>query len=700
MKYLHLLFLIIIIYSTSTLAQNKSSQKNNIITGNEAIWDLQLFFDLTTSTGSAYGAEFDGNYFYSVWWPYGTIQKYNTAGNFIEQFTVSSFVGIRDLAFDGTYMYGGKLGNKVYKMDFINKTLIDSFDTPVPVQHIAYDAVHDAFWVGNSYSGIYLVDRNGVTLSTIPAITSLDITGSAWDNISVGGPYLWLFDSWEGIIRQMKLPEGILTGIFHSVTADLGGGSGGGLFISTEFVQGTISLGGLLKSFPNKIFVYEIASTAPPCPVGPAENPSPQNNSVNVSISLQQLTWTNPSGSGAATMNEVYFGTNPGNMSLIHSGSLVSSVSISQPLEYNKTYYWKVVEKNDTCSGVSTLWKFSTAISSTLMCDDFSTFNWIPIGPQGLENWSTQSTNHAGGSAPELRFWGNTSFTGESRLLSPITFVPAGMHVDLSFQHYLFQLFDTSSVFTIGYTTDGGNTITTIWSVNPTGSIGPEIVYATYVPPPDLFQLIIRYQGSYFSFNTEWYIDNICNWWDWPVELKSFTVVPRNNHVILSWTTSSETNNLGFEIERSTDGVDFNSVSFVQGSGTTTEEHSYSYTDINLKPVKYFYRLKQVDLDGTFEFSEIIEADLSIPFEFNLGQNYPNPFNPSTTISYSIPRYSKVIVKIFDILGSEITTLVNEEKSTGVYEITWNAGNQPSGVYFYRIEAGDFTDIRKMILMK
>ena len=185
-----------------------------------------------------------------------------------------------------------------------------------------------------------------------------------------------------------------------------------------------------------------------------------------------------------------------------------------------------------------------------------------------------------------------------------------------------------------------------------------------------------------------------------PVELTSFTASLSGDKVILNWYTATETNNLGFEVERSEDFISFNKIGFVPGFGTTTEPRSYSYTDQPINCGKFYYRLKQVDYDGSFEYSDVVEVNLNVPTEFSLQQNYPNPFNPSTKIKFSILKTSKVTIKIYDILGNEIETLVNEEKPTGTYEITWYAENLTSGVYFYQLRTGEFLETKKMILIK
>ena len=186
-----------------------------------------------------------------------------------------------------------------------------------------------------------------------------------------------------------------------------------------------------------------------------------------------------------------------------------------------------------------------------------------------------------------------------------------------------------------------------------------------------------------------------------PVEFNSFTATYSNNTVKLNWSTVSELNNQGFEIERRNNRANWRLIGFKEGYGTTTEIHNYSFTDdlSGTNSSKLYYRLKQVDYDGSFEYSDIVEVDIA-PIEFSLSQNYPNPFNPSTTINYSIPNAGIVTIKVYDVLGKEVATLVNEDKPAGNYEVEFNASDLPSGIYFYQLKSERFVEIKKMILLK
>ncbi|MBP9084154.1 MAG: carboxypeptidase regulatory-like domain-containing protein [Bacteroidia bacterium] len=196
-----------------------------------------------------------------------------------------------------------------------------------------------------------------------------------------------------------------------------------------------------------------------------------------------------------------------------------------------------------------------------------------------------------------------------------------------------------------------------------------------------------------------------------PVELVSFTSSVNENDVKLNWMTATETNNMGFQIERrktkDARQEKWNIIGFINGKGTTTEIQTYSMSDENLDAGNYLYRLKQMDFDGSYSYSNIIEAEIVSPNKFILEQNYPNPFNPSTIIKYSIPnvistegRNLNVILKVYDIIGNEVATLVNEVQSSGNYEIVFNAEKLSSGIYFYELKAGSFILTKKMLLLQ
>ncbi len=259
--------------------------------------------------------------------------------------------------------------------------------------------------------------------------------------------------------------------------------------------------------------------------------------------------------------------------------------------------------------------------------------------------------------------------------------------------------------------TDGNIILATSYSTSP-GSWRSTNAGATWTPiniPSVSYQVFsvdsmtqFAAQGSgFYKLNSPYFI---------PVELTSFFASVADGNILLQWTTATELNNSGFEIEsvKTVNNFDqqlvWEKIGFVPGYGTTTESKSYSFTT-PVAAAKQFYRLKQIDFDGTFEYSSIVEVNGVVPSEYALQQNYPNPFNPSTNISFSLASESMVSLKIFDVLGQEVATLINENYAAGKHTAIFNASHLNSGVYFYKIQAkgsdgNNFSDIKKMILTK
>ena len=200
-----------------------------------------------------------------------------------------------------------------------------------------------------------------------------------------------------------------------------------------------------------------------------------------------------------------------------------------------------------------------------------------------------------------------------------------------------------------------------------------------------------------------------------PVELVSFTANVNGNNVTLKWNTATEVNNYGFDVERKAplnpsewgNWGGWEKIGFVAGNGNSNSPKEYSFVDkIISGGGKYRYRLKQIDNDGKFEYSNTVEVEIA-PGKFELFQNYPNPFNPSTTIKFTIPNAGrrdsspyKTVLEVYDVLGNKVATLENREMPAGIYEVNFDASTLPGGVYFYRLQAGGFIQTKQMILLK
>ncbi len=247
--------------STDVAKKNRSNKPQKVI------WDVQLAINLS----NGFGAEFDGTFFYVTNSGSSLINKYDISGNLIEVFSIPGVSGLGDLAYDGTYMYGGTGSTNIFQMDFATHSLVGTITTPFNVRHIAYDENYDAFWIGSWSSPLALISRTGTVLN-IFSILLPTISGTAYDNVSPGGPYLWFFDRGDTIpgpqlIIQFHINSGTFTGVTHDVLSDVGSGQpdaiAGGLFSTADLVQGTFSLGGILVGSPTILFAYEILNPIP-----------------------------------------------------------------------------------------------------------------------------------------------------------------------------------------------------------------------------------------------------------------------------------------------------------------------------------------------------------------------------------------------------------------------------------------------------
>jgi len=235
-----------------------------------------------------------------------------------------------------------------------------------------------------------------------------------------------------------------------------------------------------------------------------------------------------------------------------------------------------------------------------------------------------------------------------------------------------------------------GNAVTVWqWTLGATGSGCPLRLAA------------VDFKGA--ASTDEMYIDNfgIIDFYLIPVELTSFSgSVDNEGKVILRWTTATELNNLMFEIERKSDTEPYHTIGYIEGKGSTTEPQDYIYVDETTATGKYFYRLKQIDFIGSYEYSDEVEIDVKGPLVFLLEQNYPNPFNPSTNIKFSIPESGNIKLAVYNVVGEEVAVLAEGITEAGFYDVIFNASSLPSGVYLYKLQSANSVETRKMMLLK
>jgi hypothetical protein len=708
-----------------------------------ALWDIQFNHNLQATLGTLGKA---GAVYYpgtnSIWVSYWntTVSNYilnisPTTGAKIDSFLITGVTGVRALTFDGTFIYAGSASTTISKIDPVTRTRVGTIPSPVNARYCAYDPIANGLWVGDFSSAVTLISMTGTTIRTIPYATLgvTSIYGCAFDDVSAGGPFLWLFAQGAGqgspqMIQQINATTGLPTGVNHNVLTSVGVGNpnaiAGGLGIAKNLVSGMASLVGILQGTPDRLFAYELTSLGPPCPVGLPTNPSPANNALGVAITGLQLTWTNPA---TANSNELYFGTNPASLPLVQSGTS-GTYNVPGTLNYSTNYYWFVKEKNDTCSVNGPVWSFKTMSDPNSPTVFLATFedavfppdNWsltVESGTaaQGWARFTTASGYGIGSAAARFNYFGTSAGNIHSMITESFAPVVLG---SLKFDHAYAPYNATyDDKLDIDYSMDNGATWTNLVSysgiaANPLATAPAQT--ASFVPtaaqwgtknlplPAGVNKL--KFKATSGFGNCLWLdniqLDNVV-----PVELTAFNAEVIGNSVTLNWITASELNNSGFEIERSSNGSSFEKIDFVNGNGTTTETRVYYFTDNELANATYSYRLKQVDYDGTFDYSSVVEVEVNVPGVYSLGQNYPNPFNPSTTINFALAGDSKVSLKIFDLLGQEVATIVNTTLATGSYTYNFDASHLNSGVYFYQLEAqgndgSSFKSVKKMILTK
>lgn len=317
--------------------------------------------------------------------------------------------------------------------------------------------------------------------------------------------------------------------------------------------------------------------------------------------------------------------TGIGTFTTFQRNNLFTSWSSFNGIQYLETYPWTTSSSIDTSQNCKFWVKLNApynfnGISLTLeLKHQIWYINSSQHGPTSAEITyrfgTTGNFNSAGTWSPSQNSWGTSQFS-----------IPAN-----NSNHNLLEI-----------------------RIHGWNSAGPQYVYDR------LFLRDVILSGSSFPL---------------PVELSSFSANLRNNHVVLNWSTMSETDNYGFEIQRASTNNIWEKIGFVNGSGNSNSPKNYSFIDKTVNSGKYTYRLKQVDANGSYTYSKIVEIDLGIPAFFVLEQNYPNPFNPSTVITYQVPVQSIVEISVFNSIGEKVAELVNEVKEAGYYEVEFNAAS-------------------------
>jgi hypothetical protein len=468
-------------------------------------------------------------------------------------------------------------------------------------------------------------------------------------------------------------------------------------------------------SFQQGLPFLVYGEAGPPTGPGPATNPNPADGATNVGIDAN-LSWDNAAG---ATSIEIFWGTSPGSLASVYSGAPITNFDPGT-MSYSTTYYWRVNQTDGSGTTTSPIWNFTTEMDPQM-------FVWVDDFEGGLGDWTI--TNDGGTCVWEIFFppypnayvlpagagggllcadvdecGSGTTLLSTATITNPFDF-SSYMQVHIEFD----QDFNAINAADEGYvevSTDGSNW-TAVWQqigVDLTGT-HEDVDISSIAAMQD--QVWVRFRSVQPGWDWWWVVDNVSlvAWEIIPVELTSFTAVSNINNVTLNWSTATELNNSGFQVERKSASSDWTVLGFVEGNGTTTRLSQYSYTDKQLAAGSYSYRLKQVDFNGVFEYSPVVNVEVNVPSVYSLDQNYPNPFNPSTSINFSLAVDSKVTLTIFDVLGQKVMTLVNGNLAAGSHTANFSAAGLNSGVYFYQIEANgvdgtEFNSVKKMILNK
>lgn len=459
------------------------------------------------------------------------------------------------------------------------------------------------------------------------------------------------------------------------------------------------------------------SATPPNC----ATNVGPADGMDSVSI-LAGLNWS--SGGGTPTGYKLYFGTNnpPGN---IVNGSDLGNVTSYQPisaLAYNTTYYWKVVPYNNQGDATGcAVWSFLTVPDPMV-----NSFPYVQTWQQSTYGWTAENTN----SDPYTWAWYvdpslatnlcvgvvyNANLAMDDWLFSPPLTLVGGHSYVVTFLYkarsatYPEQLevkwgtSPTSGGMTSPQIFNNSNIINTTFSTG-TGSFMPSTSGTYYVgwhgySLPDKYYLFV----DSCAIEDEGAL---------PITLNFLNAHPVANTtaVLVQWGTLTETNNFGFEVQKreGTTG-EYHTIpnSFVPGNGTSNVPHEYSFTDATITPGVWYYRLKQTDLDGSVTYTEGVEVtsptDVSgtLPAEFALAQNFPNPFNPETEIRFTVETPGKATLRLYNVVGEEVGVLFDATAEPGrTYTARVNGSGLATGLYYYRLESGSHTAVRKMLLIK
>ena len=702
---------------------------------------LQFNYDISAlypGLISAYGSEFDGEYFYLTIWNSPKMFRINKEGTSIDSFNISGLAagtGLRDLAFDGMYLYGSNNTTTVYRIDRTTFTATPAFTSPIAVRGISYDAEHDAFWVANWSTDIVLVSRTGATLYTIPASAHgfTGMSGNAYDTLSPGGPYLWIFSGGTQtdpkVLYKINPQNGARLDSIDVTPILPDGAIGGGLWVTDQFMPQTVTLGGSSQATPHRLFGYQIHVQGP-IP-GTVTVLSPNGGEVFYKGQIQLITWKSYEFDSKV---KIRISSDGGN-------TFFSEIS-----NINNTGVYAVLVPNDAQSGQDYKIRIEAQSDSTKFDESDGTYT-IVDAPYTLPVVDLPMVVSDQVNSRLLRFGLDTAATdgidpqfGEEELppVPPVGVLDARFVGDDISLPQLGQglLYDyrrgransySVKLHELKFQPGSGNDIvinlylpedvtarfesfvpgfdTTVSGVARVvvsdSSINKLKVTINYFPSSvlgsfDLFgpinnALITARQGDSTKVTFRWYKARSA------VQYRLRMGIPTIPPFMLDVLSNNSGSDTVYTTTQAALYDHFVGLGFPTKDSIYTGQWAVWAYDINGDSLRSnsirAIRIRLVPFVG-------VDNEAQIPDKFVVYQNYPNPFNPSTKIKYGIPTDAEVTIEIYNIVGEKITTLYEGQRKAGYHETTFDASNLQSGVYFYKVIAGNTSSVKKMLLMK
>ncbi len=643
--------------------------------------------------------------------------RYTLDGTFIDsvaQPNPSAGWGYRDLAFDGTYLLGSD-NTSIKKFDpatLAEVGLVTNAGNN-PHRGLAYDAGEDAIYSTNFTSGplLKMNAADGTTLRTYPT-PAVAPYGIAADPYTTPGVLdLWFAEpSAAGTFRLSRVDTatGAVTFTFD-LTATYPAASSGGLEIINNHPDypGKIIAVMLVQDALDHVAFVDITVAGTP------KAPTDVTASIVETEVDVDLTWVDPTEDLAGTpltvdsvvvyRNGMWLGSVAAGVQSYSDMGVGAGVSTYSVIAWYNDSPSTEAFSNSVAAGAQFYDDFTAGAGGWTITNDGGTCDWgiADVGDYTLPAEATGNCLSADADA----CGSGTTIASTAQMAAPVDMSMYGT-VMLEFDSD-WQAIDADDFGYVDVSNDGGTTWVNYLTYDVVDVRNTHVSLDISATAAGQAQVWVRFKTVQPGWDWWWAIDNVGLYGSGvvPVELTSFAASVSEAGVTLNWATATETNNSGFSIERSVDNVDFNSIAFVDGMGTTTEKTSYTYVDNSISAAKAYYRLKQIDFDGTSAYSDVVEVDLTVPTDFSISQNYPNPFNPSTTIKFGLPVEAKVTINLFNTLGEKVAQLANTDFAAGNQRIDFNASNLSSGVYFYTIEAvgvdgTNFVSSKKMMLMK